>query len=58
MYKKVSLIRAEKLAKAGYSYASKVPEGSKIAILYNQCQDLDNISTILCTDCRMNKSIL
>lgn len=30
MSKKVSLIRAEKLAKVGYAYASKVPEGSDL----------------------------
>ena len=37
MSKKVSLIRAEKLAKVGYAYASKVPEGSDLIFLAGSC---------------------
>ena len=37
MSKKVSLIRAEKLAKVGYAYASRVPEGMDLLFLAGSC---------------------
>ncbi|HKM01494.1 MAG TPA: hypothetical protein VJ083_05520 [Sedimentibacter sp.] len=37
MSKMVSLIRAEKLAKVGYAYASKVPEGMDLVFLAGSC---------------------
>jgi enamine deaminase RidA (YjgF/YER057c/UK114 family) len=37
MSKKVLLIRAEKLAKVGYAYASKVPEGMDLLFLAGSC---------------------
>ena len=37
MSKMVSLIRVEKLAKVGYAYASKVPEGMDLVFLAGSC---------------------
>ena len=37
MDKKISLIRSEGLAKVGYAYASKVPEGMELLFLAGSC---------------------
>lgn len=37
MNKKISLIRSESLAKVGYAYASKVPEGMELLFLAGSC---------------------
>ena len=50
MSKKVSLIRAEKLAKVGYAYASKVPEGMNLLFLAGSCPINDDGEVNLLND--------